>query len=134
MITPPKEPVFNTGDAELREQLIELIRERHICNYDPGKFDCKVENFNAYGNIHTRCRLERESFDEIMQLIAAHDQTLIKTILAEDVPEKHGHSTTHNPDYRLEDKYGAPCYCSSDPFNYTVSKITTALQKRLKEL
>lgn len=63
-----------------------------------------------------------QAVKEIMQLIAAHDRALVKTILAEDVPERW-------PD---DAKKGSILWYQNLGHNKAIDQITTALQKRLE--
>lgn len=57
----------NNQDVELRQQIEDWRTEQHIC--DEEKWGCVLEDFDAHGLDHTRCRLLRESDDKLIALI-----------------------------------------------------------------
>lgn len=97
--TPP-----NTGDTELRAKIEKMFASA----WQDG-----VHHLNP-----TYLRRDTLFTNKVMQLIADHDRALIKTILAEDMPEK---ETTTNQRASLG-------------FNRAIDRITTALEKRLEKI
>lgn len=72
-----------------------------------------------------------ERMGKIEELVAAHDRTLIKTILAEDVPgywlvDPKYRNLEANPDNITD-------YFEALGHDKTIAQITTALQKRLEQ-
>ncbi len=118
------------SDAELREQILKLGTVR----FAAGVFKQKQYDDGSVSKIeHSVQEIVEIGVDDLMQLIAAHNRTLIKAILAEDVPEKILRDTEFNPPLAgtITKVYANGPW--AEAYNAAIDQITTALQKRLEQ-
>lgn len=111
----------NPGQESFEDQFMDLLRS----------YELIMEESRYHPNVI----VEAEAFSKFVNdILSAYQATTDQRVTEARIEEVKGfitnHSSTHNPDYKVEDGYGAYCNCDRDPTNkHARERIATLTQK-----